>query len=98
MTFKRKKINLDLYYKQLINLKENIQNRKKLLHFKKKKWKKLIQIYKRKLNLYKKLKPKDQTQYLVSRYSGMAFSYKKQYKNILQETKKFKIILRVFNL
>lgn len=79
-------------YKQLIKLKENLQNRDKLLRFKKEKWKKLIQIYKRKLNLYKKIKPKDQTQYLVLRYPGIGFSYKKQYKHILQETKKFKLI------
>lgn len=79
-------------YKQLIKLKENLQNRDKLLRFKKEKWKKLIQIYKRKLNLYKKIKPKDQTQYLVLRYPGIGFSYKKQYKRILQETNKFKLI------
>ena len=79
-------------YKQLLNIKENIQNREKLLRLKKKKWKRLIEVYERKLNLYKKIKPKDQFQYLVSRYSGMAFSYKKKHKNMLQETKKFKTL------
>jgi len=91
MTLKSKKNKFRPIFKQLINLKENIQNRDKLLCFKKKKWKKIIEIYKRKLNFYKKVKSKDQIQYVVSRYSGMAFSYKKKYKNILHETQKFKI-------
>jgi len=80
------------HYKQLINLKENLQNRNKLLNFKKKKWQKLIIIYKRRLNLYKKIKPKDQTQYLVSKHSNINFIYKKEYKNILKEINKFKLI------
>jgi len=79
-------------YKQFIGLKENVQNRTKLLQFKKQKWEKLIQNYKRKLKWYKKFKPKDQTQYLVSRYPSRGFSYKKRYKNTLQETKKFKLL------
>ena len=78
-------------YKQFIELKENVQNRKKILQFKKQKWKKLIQNYKKKLKWYKKFKPKDQTQYLVSRYPNKRFSYKKRYKNTLQETKKFRL-------
>lgn len=91
MTLKKKKNNFRPVYKQLIILKENIQNRDKLLRFKKEKWKKTIEIYKRKLNLYKKVKSRDQMQYIVSRHAGMAFSYKKKYKNILHETKKFKL-------
>ena len=79
-------------YKPLISLQENVQNREKLLKFKKKKWQKLISIYKRRLNLYKKIKPKDQTQYLISKFPNANFAYKKQYKNILTEIKKFKLI------
>ena len=78
-------------YKQFIELKENVQNRRKLLQFKKQKWDKLKQNYIRKLKWYKKFKPKDQTQYLVSRYPNKGFSYKKRYKNTLRETKKFKL-------
>ena len=55
-------------YKQFIKLKENVQNREKLLKFKKQKWEKLIQTYKKKLKQYKKFKPKDQNCYLVSKY------------------------------
>ena len=78
-------------YKPLLNLNENIQNRNKLLHFKKRKWQKLIFIYKKKLNLYKKIKTKDQTLYLISRYPSINFLYKKQYKTKLIEIKKFKL-------
>lgn len=78
-------------YKQLIKLKENVQNRKKLLQFKKQKWEKLIQNYNKKLKWYKKFKPKDQTQYLVSQYPSKGFSYRKRYKNTLQTNKKFKL-------
>lgn len=79
-------------YKQLINLKENVQNREKLLRFKKQKWKKFIQIYKRQLNLRKKIKPKNQTLYLITRYPGTNFSYKKRYQKIVHENKKFKLL------
>lgn len=79
-------------YKPLLSLRENIQNRDKLLRFKKKKWQKLILIYKKKLKLYRKVKPKDQAQYSVSRYPNTNFTYKKQYKTTLKETKKFKLV------
>jgi hypothetical protein len=79
-------------YKQFIQLKENVQNRKKLLNFKKQKWEKFIQNYKKKLKWYKKFKPIDQTQYLVSRYPSKKFSYKKRYKNTLQDTKKIRLL------
>lgn len=79
-------------YKKLISLKENIQNYNKILNFKKKKWAKLIQIYIRKLKLYNKIKPKDYNQHLVSRYTSLTFAYKRRYKNVLQETNKFKLM------
>jgi ribosomal protein S4 len=87
----KKKNRFKPFYKQFIKLRENVQNRKKLLQFKKKKWEKLIQNYKRKLKRYKKFKPKDQTQYLVSRYPNRGSSYKKRYKNNLQDTKKLRL-------
>jgi ribosomal protein S4 len=51
----------------------------------------LILIYKKKLNLYRKIKPKDQAQYLISRYPNVNFIYKKQYKTTLKEVKKLKL-------
>jgi len=78
-------------YKQFIKLRENVQNRKKLLKFKKQKWEKLIQYYKKKLKRYKKFKPNDQTQYIVSKFPNKANSYEKRFKNTLDTTKKFRL-------
>lgn len=78
-------------YKQFVKLRENVQNRKKLLKFKKKKWEKLIQYYQKKLKRYRKFKPSDQTQYIVSKFSSKANSYKKRFKNTLNTTKKLRL-------
>ena len=78
-------------YKKFFNVRENVQNRQKLLKFKKKKWEKLIKNYKRRLKRYKKFKPKNQSQYLVFKYSNRGTSYKKRYKNTLQTIKKFRL-------
>lgn len=80
-------------YKQFINLNENVQNRKKILNFKKQKWLKLISLIKHKRKRYKKFKPQNQTQFVVSRYPNKWNSYKKgKYRNILQTYKKFKLL------
>lgn len=79
-------------YKQFINLHENVQNRQKILQFKKQKWNKFINYIKYKSKKYKKFKPFNQTQYIVSRHPNKWNSYKKgTYKNILQSYKKFKL-------
>jgi len=78
-------------YKQLINLKENVLNCIKLLTFKKQKWEKLQKHYKKKLKRHKKFKPYDQTQYIVSKFSNKATSYKRRYKNTHNAYKKFKL-------
>jgi len=78
-------------YKQFIKLRENVQGRKKLLKFKKQKWEKFIHFYKRKLKRYKKFKPNDQTQYIVSKFPSRGNSYKKRFKNTLDAFKRFKL-------
>lgn len=87
MIFK-KKHRLKPLYKQFLKLKENVQNRDKLLKFKKQKWKKLIFNYKRRLKQYKKFKPQDQNKYLVSKYPNRNTSYKKRYGNTLHAVKR----------
>lgn len=84
----KKKRRLEPLYKQFLKLKENVQNRHKLLKFKKQKWDKLIQNYKRKLKRYKKFKPQDQNKYLISKYPNRNTSYQKRYKNTLHATKR----------
>jgi ribosomal protein S4 len=78
-------------YKQLLKLRENIQNRTKLLKFKRKKWKIFIQNYKKKLKWYNKFKPIDQTRYLVTTYSTKGTSHKKQYRNSLNKSRALRL-------
>lgn len=78
-------------YKQFVALKENIQNRTKVLRFEKKKWIKFVESYTQKLKRYRKFKPKDQVRYIVSRYSSKGSSYKARTKNNLRALKKFKL-------
>jgi ribosomal protein S4 len=78
-------------YKQFIRLKENVQNRKKLIKFKNIKWQRLIQQYKRKLRRYRKYKPQDQTRHTVSKFSGRGTSYRKRFKYSLTVSKRFRL-------
>ena len=78
-------------YKQFIELRENVQNRKKVFRFKKKKWARFKQSYAQKLKRYRKFKPKDQVRYLVSRYPSRGLSYKTRCKNNLRELKRFRL-------
>ena len=78
-------------YKKFIKLRENAQNRHKVLNFKKQKWNNFVQFYQRKLKWYKKFKPQNQNKYLVSKYSNKHSSYQNRYKNTLQHLKIFKL-------
>lgn len=79
-------------FKQFINLRENVQNSKKLYKFqKKKKWKELIDRYKRKLKRYKKYAPTDQARYLITKFPNKGTSYKKRYRDTLHSNKKFRL-------
>jgi ribosomal protein S4 len=79
-------------YKNFFKLRENVQNRKKLLKFKSKKWEKLISYYKKKLKRYKKFKPQDQTRDIVSKYPSKYNSYKKRFKNTLNISRSFRLL------
>lgn len=85
--FLKKKNKFKPVFKQLFRLRENVRNDKKLIKFKKKKWEKLIQHYKRKLKRYKKFKPQNQTQYLVTRYPNKGTGYEKRFRNTLHKKK-----------
>ena len=78
-------------YKQFLKLRENVQEKKKLLKFKRLKWKKFIFHYRKKLRWYKKFKPYDQTQYRVSKFPNKGTSYKKRFRNSLNAAKKFRL-------
>ena len=79
-------------YKQFIKLKENIQNRKKVLNFRKHKWQLFIKNYKQKLKYYRKFKPNDPVQYLVSKYPTKNLSYRNRYKTTLGDSKKLRLV------
>lgn len=87
----RKKNRFKPLYKQFVKLRKNVQNRKKLLKFKSKKWEKLIEYYKRKLKRYRKFKPQDQTRYIVNKFPNKANSYKKRFKNTLRVASRFRL-------
>lgn len=98
MILKIKKNRFKPLYKKFINLHENVQNRKKIFQFKKQKWSKFIGYLKHRLKRYKKFKPQNQTQYVVSRYPNKWNSYKKgKYRTILQVYKRFKLLYGNFN-
>lgn len=78
-------------YKKFIKLRENSQNRRKVLKFKKQKWGNFVKIYKRKLKWYKRFRPRSQNIYLVSKYPNRYHSYSKRYKRTLQSFKNFNL-------
>ena len=78
-------------FKQIIKLRENIQNRQKLLKFKKKKWKSFLRFYINKNKNYRKFKPVDCSKYVVTRYGTRGTSYTKRFRDALQTGKKLRI-------
>lgn len=78
-------------FKQLIKLRENIQNRQKLLKFKKNKWKSFLKFYKNKLKNFKKFKPIDHSKYFVTRYGTKGTSYNKRFRDTLQAGKRLRL-------
>jgi ribosomal protein S4 len=87
-----KKSRVKPLYKQFVKLNENVQNRLKILNFKKQKWVKLLEHIDYASKFYTKFKPYSQMQYVASRYPNKGNSYKKgSYNNILQTCKKFKL-------
>lgn len=89
MLFQKKKFKP--IFKQLIRLRENVQNRKKLLNFRKKKWKSFIKFYESKLKNFKKFKPLDHSRYFVTKYGTQGASYNKRFRDTLQAGKRLKL-------
>lgn len=86
MSFKNPKIKF--LYKQLIHLKNNVENNKKIFKFKAKwKWLTFIQNYKIKLKRHKLKWLQDQTQLYIFKYTNQFFRYKNNYKLTMQELK-----------
>ena len=77
-------------FKQYIKLRENIQNRSKILKFRKKKWQSFIKFYSNKLKSYKKFKPLDHYKYFVTKYGTRGVSYNKRFRDTLQSGKRLR--------
>jgi len=88
--FKKKNYYRPLY-KQFLKLRENVLEKKKLLKFKRVKWKEFIAKYRKKLRRYKKFRPYDQTKYTVTKFANRGTSYKKRYRNALNASKKIRL-------
>jgi len=78
-------------FKQLIKLRENVQNRQKLLRFKKEKWKTFLKFYINKNRSYRKFKPVDSEKYVVTKYGTRGTGYTKRYRDTLQAGKRLRV-------
>lgn len=78
-------------FKQLVRLRENIQNRQKVLKFKKKKWKPFLKFYISKLRNFRKFKPLDHSKYFVTKYGTRGVGYNKRFRDTLQAGKRLRI-------
>jgi ribosomal protein S4 len=78
-------------YKTIIKRRENIENKTKLLKFKKKKWKKAAAFYLKGIRWYKRYKAQDQSRYIMTRYARKGNSFEKLFRNNLNNTKKLRL-------
>lgn len=97
MVLLKKKRRYKPFYKQFLRLRINIQNRRKLFKFKKKKWVKFQFYSKRTLKFFKRYKFKDQFRLFVNKFSSKGNSLKKKFKKNLQERKILSLFYGGFN-
>lgn len=79
------------FYKQFLRLRQNIQNRPKLLTFKKQKWQTFQENLKKQSTPYRQFKIKDQFQLSVSKFAGRGNSFTRKFRNNLHERKIFSL-------
>ena len=79
------------FYKQFLRLRKNIQNRPKLLKFRKQKWIKFQHYLKNQFKFFKRFKIKDQFQFSVSKFASRGNSFQKKFKINLREQKNFSL-------
>jgi ribosomal protein S4 len=87
----RKKSRFKPIFKPILKLRDNVQNRQKILKFKKSKWNTFLKFYLNKLKNFRKFKCLDQPKHFVTRYGTRGASYNKRFKTTLQAGKKFRI-------
>ena len=90
MTLKKKQRHKP-FYKQFIKLRQNIQNRIKILKFKKQKWNKLQKYSLKQLKFFKRYKIKDQFSLTPIKFASRGNSYQKRFRNNLRNKKIFNL-------
>lgn len=86
-----KKRRLTPLFKKFYKLRGNIQNRKKILNFKKNKWKNFINFYNKSLKNYQKFKPSDHSKFFITRYGTKGTGYKKKFRDKLNAGKSIRL-------
>ena len=91
MTLLLKKKRYKPFYKQFLRLRINIQNRRKVFRFKKKKWAvfQFHALYQ--LRFFKRFKLKDPFRLLAKKFVSRGNSFKKHFRNISQERQLFSL-------
>ena len=79
------------FYKQFLRLRINIQNRRKIFRFKKKKWSQFQFHALYQLRFFKRYKLKDQFRLFAKKFTSRGNSFKKHFKNISQERQLFSL-------
>jgi ribosomal protein S4 len=79
------------FYKQFLQIRKNVQNRPKLLKFKKQKWKKLQEYSRRLLKFYKRFKIRDQYKLKTTKFASRGNSFQKNFRNNSIERKTFNL-------
>lgn len=87
----KKKNRFKPIFKPLIRLRENVQHRRKIFNFKKKKWERFLKICAKKLRRYNKFKSFDHYKYFVTKHRSRGNSYNKRFRNTLQAGKKLRL-------
>lgn len=93
MTINKRTTKFKPLYKKFLSLRENVQNRQKLLKFQKKKWKKFITFYKNKLKRYRKFKLQNQNIHVVSKRPDRYNAYTNRYKRGLKTTNQLRLFI-----
>lgn len=77
-------------YKKFLNSRKNVQNKKKIVEFKKKKWIRFVKYLTNYLS-WNKRKPFTIYDFHVPKFSSLGNSFKKRFRNELQDKKRFNL-------
>lgn len=79
------------FYKQFLQIRKNVQNRRKIFKFNKEKWEKFQLYAKKQLKFYKRYKLKDPFKLNVTKFTSKGNSFQKNFKKTLYVKKTFSL-------